>query len=90
MDKKTKIAQINKVIEEYFENNQKVDKIPAMDLMPEFVKTGIFKKDYEREGLPIRILLRELDRTGRLGEIPSLYPERKITNTYWYFQRIKK
>ena len=54
MDKKTKIARINEVVTDYFENNPSVNEIPAMDLMPEFIKAGIFNKDYEREGLPIR------------------------------------
>ena len=89
MDEKTKIARINKVVTDYFKNNPSVDKIPAMDLMPEFVKDGIFNKDYERKGLPIRKLLRELDRNNELNEIPSLLPERKTKNTNWYFQRPK-
>lgn len=89
MDEKTKIARINEVVKAYFENNPSVDKISAMDLMPEFVKDGIFNKDYEREGLPIRNLLQELDRNNELDKIPSLLPERKPINTYWYFQRPK-
>lgn len=89
MDEKTKIARINKVVTDYFKNNPSVDKIPAMDLMPEFVKDGIFNKDYERKGLPIRKLLRKLDCNNELGKIPSLLPERKTKNTNWYFQRLK-
>lgn len=89
MDEKTKIARINEVVKAYFENNPSVDKISAMDLMPEFIKAGIFNKDYERKGLPIRNLLRELDRNNELDKIPSLLPERKPINTYWYFQRPK-
>lgn len=89
MDKKTKIARINEVVTDYFENNPSVNEIPAMDLMPEFIKAGIFNKDYERKGLPIRKLLRELDRNNELNKIPSLLPERKTKNTNWYFQRPK-
>lgn len=89
MDEKTKIARINKVVTGYFKNNPSVNKIPAMNLMPEFIKAGIFNKDYERKGLPIRNLLRELDRNNELDKIPSLLPERKPINTYWYFQRPK-
>lgn len=89
MNEKTKIARINEVVKAYFENNPSVDKISAMDLMPEFVKDGIFNKDYEREGLPIRKLLRKLDRNNELGKIPSVLPERKSKNTNWYFQRLK-
>lgn len=89
MDEKTKIARINKVVTGYFKNNPSVNKIPAMNLMPEFIKAGIFNKDYERKGLPIRNLLRELDRKNELNEIPSLLSERKTKNTNWYFQRPK-
>lgn len=89
MDEKTKIARINQVVTDYFKSNPSVNKIPAMDLMPEFVKAGIFNKDYEREGLPIRNLLRKLDRNNELGKIPSVLPERKSKNTNWYFQRPK-
>jgi hypothetical protein len=89
MDEKTKIARINQVVTDYFKSNPSVNKIPAMDLMPEFVKAGIFNKDYEREGLPIRNLLRKLDRNNELNKIPTLLPERKSINTYWYFQRPK-
>lgn len=89
MDEKTKIARINEVVTGYFKSNPSVNKIPAMDLMPEFVKAGIFNKDYEREGLPIRNLLRKLDNKNELNEIPSLLFERKTKNTNWYFQRLK-
>ena len=89
MKNEEKIARINEVVTDYFKNNPSVDKIPAMDLMPEFVKDGIFNKDYERKGLPIRNLLRELDRNNELDKIPTLLPERKSINTYWYFQRPK-
>ena len=89
MKNEEKIARINEVVTDYFKNNLSVNEIPAMDLMPEFIKAGIFNKDYERKGLPIRKLLRELDRNNELDKIPSLLPERKPINTYWYFQRPK-
>ena len=89
MRNEEKIARINEVVTDYFENNPSVDKILAKDLMPEFIKAGIFIKDSEREGLPIRKLLRELDRNNELDKIPSLLPERKTKNTNWYFQRLK-
>ena len=89
MENEEKIARINEVVTDYFKNNLSVNKILAKDLMPEFIKAGIFNKDYERKGLPIRNLLRELDRNNELDKIPSLLPERKPINTYWYFQRLK-
>ena len=89
MKNEEKIARINEVVTDYFKNNLSVNKILAKDLMPEFIKAGIFNKDYERKELPIRKLLRELDRNNELDKIPSLLPERKSINTYWYFQRPK-
>ena len=89
MKNEEKIARINEVVTDYFKNNLSVNKILAKDLMPEFIKAGIFNKDYERKGLPIRNLLQELDRNNELDKIPSLLPERKPINTYWYFQRLK-
>lgn len=89
MKNEEKIARINEVVTDYFKNNLSVNKILAKDLMPEFIKAGIFNKDYERKGLPIRNLLRELDRNNELDKIPSLLSERKSKNTNWYFQRLK-
>lgn len=89
MKNEEKIARINEVVTDYFKNNLSVNEIPAMNLMPEFIKAGIFNKDYERKGLPIRNLLRKLDNKNELNEIPSLLSERKPINTYWYFQRPK-
>ncbi len=81
-----KIAQINAVIKQYFDNNPTVSKIPAKDLMPEFIKAGIFAKDH-RNGLPIRQILRDLDAINALHRIPYVIPERKSKNTFWFFVR---
>ena len=72
------------MVKDYFSNNPSVDKIPAKYLMPEFIKAGIFTADH-RNGLPIRQLLRELDKANKLDKIPNIQPERKAKNTYWYF-----
>lgn len=79
-----KIRKINEVVKDYFSKNPSVDKIPAKDLMPEFIKAGIFTADH-RNGLPIRKLLRELDKANRLDKVPNILPERKAKNTNWYF-----
>ena len=47
------IGKINQVVDEYFSNNQNVDKVLAKDLMPLFIEAGIFTQD-QRNGLPIR------------------------------------
>lgn len=80
----SKINQINKVIETFFKANPSIDKIAAKELMPDFIKEGIFTSNH-RDGLPLRELLRELDRENRLKLIPALHAERKTKNTYWFF-----
>jgi len=80
----TKIKEINMVIEAFFVQNSSVTVVPAKELMPDFIRAGIFAKDH-RKGLPIRKILRELDETNQLKLIPFVYAERKEKNTYWYF-----
>lgn len=80
----TKIKEINLVIEKYFGENDTLDIIPAKKLMPDFIKAGIFTKD-EKNGLPIRKVLRELDKTNQLDLIPFVHAQRKENTTYWYF-----
>lgn len=81
-----KISQINIVIREYFEINKSVNAIPAKDMMSYFILAGIFPKD-NKNGLPIRSILRRLDDKNQLHLIPFVYAERKEVNTNWYFQR---
>ena len=81
------VPKINKVVKQFFDQNPSIDKIPAKDLMPEFIKAGVFAKDH-RNGLPIRKVLRELDKENELDRIPYVLPERKMKNTFWYFVRI--
>jgi hypothetical protein len=76
----SKIERINQVLAEYFERNKNISRVPAMDLMGEFVKAGIFKSDSERAGLPIRKLLRELDEKNLLDLIPYVIVDRKSVN----------
>jgi hypothetical protein len=58
--------------------------VPVKELMPAFIKAGIFKND-NKNGKPIRDILRELDEAGQLQLIPYLHPERRDVDTYWYF-----
>jgi len=84
MEDISKINNINNVIKSYFEQNSAKSIVSAKDLMTDFIRAGIFTKDV-KHGLPIRELLRELDKTNKLDLIPSAYAERKETNTNWYF-----
>jgi hypothetical protein len=81
-----KIKQINEVLHDYFENSTKEDSVAAKELMPYFIKAGIFTKDH-RKGLPIRNVLKTLDQEKALDKIPSVHAERKDKNTFWYFLR---
>ena len=86
MDINTRINKINEVVKNYFEDHLSEVQILAKELMPEFVRAGIYEKDH-RKGLPLRKDLRELDKNNQLHLIPFLYPERKKVNTKWYFIR---
>ena len=58
----------------------------AKDLMPLFIREGIFGQDH-KNGLPIRSILRDLDKSNQLHLIPSVLAERKSQNTNWFFIR---
>jgi len=78
------INKINSVIEAYFKNNPSITIVPAKELMPDFIKAGIFEKD-NKNGKPIRSVLRALDRSNEMELIPFIHTERKDENIYWYF-----
>lgn len=80
------IVEINEVITRYFEQNVNIDWIPAKVIMPELIKAGIFNKDVKR-GLPLRKVLRKLDKEGELDKIPAVHVERRSENMYWYLVR---
>lgn len=81
-----KISQINTVVKSYFEQNKSVSEILAKELMPIFVKAGIFTEDV-KNGLPLRKILRKLDEQNQLHLIPFVYADRKAKNVNWYFRR---
>ncbi len=80
----SKIEKINTVIEEYLTSNATLTIVPVKELMPAFIKAGIFAKDIKK-GLPIRLILRELDEKNELDLIPFVHAERHGEHTYWYF-----
>lgn len=81
-----KINLINQTLKAYFEKHRSVLEIPAKDVMPEFIKAGIFVKD-QKKGLPIRKVLRDLDTKNQLHLIPFVYADRKTKNVNWFFRR---
>lgn len=80
------IAKINEVITHYFETNTTTDWIPAKAIMPALIEAGIFNKD-EKKGLPIRKVLRSLDKEAALSKMPRVHAERRAEHVYWYFVR---
>lgn len=60
MKKNERISSINSVLRDYFAKHPQSGMILAKEFMPLFIKNGIFNKD-NREGLPIRKVLRDLD-----------------------------
>jgi hypothetical protein len=88
MINKSKIESINLVIEKWF-NSHSENRVAAKDLMPQFIAAGIFNAD-RKNGLPIRNVLRELDRSNKLSLIPYVLAERKKINTNWFFARQKE
>lgn len=80
-----KAGRIDQVVRDYFNGNPSVKEVPAKDLMKLFVKKGIFNKDYSRPGLPIRNLLRQLDRENRLSLLKHCKVVRHAVNRNWYF-----
>lgn len=80
------LANINSVIVDYFKNNPEVEWIPVKKIMPALIEAGVFYKD-EKKGLPLRKVLRTLDKEDALDKIQLLHAERKGVDTYWYFVR---
>lgn len=85
MRKEERISRINSVLRDYFAKHPQSGMILAKEFMPLFIENGIFNKD-NREGLPIRKLLRDLDAEKSLDKIPYVYTERKLKTTNWYFR----
>ena len=80
-----RILRINSVLRDYFAKHPQSGMILAKEFMPLFIKNGIFNKD-NREGLPIRKVLRDLDTENSLDKIPYVHTERKPKTINWYFR----
>lgn len=83
-----KALRIRKAVSEFFDSASQT-KIVAKDLMPFFIKKGVFTKDHQ-EGLPIREFLRQLDENNHLHLIPQTHFEQKDKNKNWYFIKTNK
>jgi hypothetical protein len=81
-----KAGRIDQIVRDYFEFNKSVNEIAAKELMSVFIQKGIFKSN-QRDGLPIRNFLRELDSTKNLKLLKHIKVDRKTVNRNWYFAR---
>jgi hypothetical protein len=82
-----KIGRIDQIVRDYFINNKSVAEVPAKDLMPLFIEKGIFLKD-QKNGLPIKSLLRALDKENKLALLNNVKVVRNLPDRNWYFKRI--
>ena len=78
-----RIKAINSVLSAYFADKTNPRQVPALELMGLFIDKGIFNKDH-RNGLPIRNVLRKLNKEDRLHDIPYARGDLK-QNIYWTF-----
>jgi len=81
-----KIGRIDQIVRDYFADNPGVTEIPAKDLMKTFLDKGIFFKN-QRDGLPIRKLLRDLDKEKKLHLLKHIKVVRHPVNRNWYFTK---
>lgn len=79
-----KAGRIDQVVRDYFDKHNSIREVLAKDLMPLFITKGIFLKDH-KNGLPIRMFLRELDAAGKLSLLKHVRVLRKDVNRTWYF-----
>lgn len=85
MNKQDRIKAINDVLKAFFADSSNPRCIKPKVLMDILVQKGIYNKKDQREGLPLRNLLRELNEENNLKAIPYLYGEKKKKNIYWFF-----
>ena len=83
-----RIDRLDKIIKDFFEENPHINAIAAKDLMPLFIKKGIFLQDH-RNGFPIRILLNELNREKKLQLFRYTKVVRHADESAWYFTRAR-
>jgi hypothetical protein len=81
-----KIGRIDQIVRDYFVTNGSEEEVMAKDLMPLFIRKGIFVADHKK-GLPIRNLLRDLDRENKLHLLKHVKAVRKNKNNNWYFKK---
>ena len=78
--------KINEAVDVYFNDNPETQWFPVKKIMPLLIKARVFIKD-KKNGMPLRKVLRDLDKLNQLNDIPRVYAERVGVDIYWYFVR---
>lgn len=78
-----KALRIKRCVTKYFETHNQTE-IEAKELMPAFIKAGIFTANHQ-DGLPIRDFLRHLEKEKYLKLIPQALFRQKNANKNWFF-----
>jgi hypothetical protein len=79
--------RIKRCVKEFFDSHNQTE-IEAKELMPSFIKMGIFNSNHQ-DGLPIREFLRHLEKENYLNLIPQALYKQKNTNKNWFFIKTK-
>jgi hypothetical protein len=75
--------RIKRCVKEFFDaHNRSI--IEAKELMPLFIKKGIFNSN-PQNGILIRDFLRHLEKEKYLNLIPQAFYKQNITNKTWFF-----
>ena len=83
---KPKIVKMGYVIQDYL-ISKSLNNVKPKELMDMLIQKGFFKKD-NREGLPLRDVLRQLDTDNLLYLLPQVSVDRKEINRFWFFNPI--
>jgi hypothetical protein len=75
--------RIKRCVKEFFDTHIKTE-IEAKELMPLFIKNGIFNSN-PQNGVIIRDFLKHLEKENYLNLIPQALYQQKNTNKNWYF-----
>jgi hypothetical protein len=79
-----KAGTIDQIVLDYFKLYPEVKEVQAKDLMEDFIKGGVFSKDY-KDGLPLREFFKKLEDNNGLDLFKQTKLIRKAENKYWFF-----
>jgi hypothetical protein len=80
-----KAFRIKRCVKEFFDTHIKTE-VEAKELMPLFIKKGIFLTN-SQNGIPIQDFLKHLEKLNYLNLIPQALYKQKNTNKKWFFIR---